>query len=64
MSRRPAIRKSDLNAALAAALALGLRPRSVRFHADGGFHLDFSEAPAAANDDVEQEIAAFEESHR
>ena len=64
MPRRPAVRKSDLQAAYAAGLALGLRPHSTRFYGDGGFIIEWGEKPAAANDDIEQEIAAFEETHR
>lgn len=63
MARRPAIRKSDLNAAWAAALALGLRPRSTRFHSDGGFSIEFDDKPTHANDDLDDELAAFEARH-
>lgn len=63
--RRPAVRKSDLQAAYAAGLALGLRPHSTRFYGDGGFTIEWGEKPVAANDDgVEAEIAAFEEALR
>lgn len=63
MSRRPGVRKSDLNAALTAALALGLRPRATRFHSDGSFTLDFEDTPAPVNDDVEAALQAFEAKH-
>lgn len=63
MARRPAVRKSDLSAAWAAALALGLRPRSTRFHSDGGFSIEFDEKPVAANDHLDDELAAFEARH-
>lgn len=63
MAKRPAVRKSDLSAAWAAALALGLRPRSTRFHTDGGFSIDFDEVPPRAGDDIDAELAAFEAKH-
>lgn len=63
MAKRPAVRKSDLNAALAASMALGLRPRSIRFHSDGAFTFDFDAKPAPANDDLDDELAAFEARH-
>lgn len=64
MTRRPAVRKSDLNAALSALVAQGMKPRSIRYHADGGFTFDFEERPAPANDDaLDVELAAFEARH-
>lgn len=63
ISRRPSVRKSDLHAAWAAALALGLRPRSTRFHADGGFSIDFDDTPSSIIDPIDAELAAFEAKH-
>lgn len=64
MSRRPAVRKSDLSAALGATMALGLKPRQIRFHADGSFTCDFDERPASADgDDLDIELAQFEARH-
>ena len=60
MARRPAIRKSDFKAALAAAIALGLKPSSARFHRDGEFSPEFDDQGRAPSDDLDDELAAFE----
>lgn len=64
MPRRPAVRKSDLSAALGATIALGMKPRAIRWHPDGGFTFDFDERPASADgDDLDNELAQFEARH-
>lgn len=64
MPRRPAVRKSDLSATLDVLMAQGMRPRSIRYHADGGFTFSMDDRPAAANDDgLDAELAAFEAQH-
>lgn len=64
MTRRPAVRKSDLSAALEPFLAAGLKPRSVRFYGDGGFGFGFEDGPPAADSDtLDAELAAFEAKH-
>lgn len=63
MARRPAIRKSDLSAAFASALAVGLRPRSTRFHPEGGFTLEFEADQQAQEDAVTDELARLEARH-
>lgn len=63
MPRRPAVRKSDLSATLQAMMAAGLRPGAVRYFADGGFKVECQGSPAAANDPIDAELAAFEARH-
>lgn len=63
MPRRPAIRKSDLSATLAAMMAAGLKPGAVRYFPDGGFKVECGDAPVAANDHLDAELAAFEARH-
>ncbi len=57
MPRRPAVRKSDLDAALDAMLRRSLRPRKISCHADGSFTVDFDDQPAKGeSDDLDDEL--------
>jgi hypothetical protein len=62
-SRRPVLRRSDLDTAYRFAAENGLAVRGLTVGVDGGFSLDFG-PPGTANDDaVDQELAALERRH-
>lgn len=63
MSRRPAIRKTDVNAAVAPLLQHGLRPTAIDFLPGGGIRCHFHEINLNASDDLDKELLAFEAKH-
>lgn len=62
MPRRPAIRRSDLCAALRSAQDSGLRVRSTRIFPDGGFSLEFADGTERqfGDDRIDDELARLE----
>ena len=63
-SRRPAIRKSDVDAAAATLLARGLRPKAVDFLPSGAIRFHFEDpSPVQDGDDLDRELAEFEAKH-
>lgn len=63
MPRRPAIRKSDIDAAAASLLARGLRPRAIDFLPSGAIRFHIDEPVATAENELDAELTAFEASH-
>lgn len=63
MSRRPAIRKTDVDAACASLLARGLKPTAVDFLPSGGIRFHFADPVTPPDDDLDRELAEFEAQH-
>jgi hypothetical protein len=60
MPRRPAIRSSDVDAAVAALEARGIRPCAIDLLPTGAIRVHIAPPQADAVDDLDRELAAFE----
>ena len=63
MPRRPAIRKTDIDTAVASFMARGLKPTAADFLPSGGIRFHFIEPSTPPDDDLDRELAAFEAKH-
>ena len=63
MSRRPPIRKSDIENAAATLLAHGLRPKAIDFLPSGGIRFHFDDPTVPATDELDKELAELEARH-
>jgi hypothetical protein len=63
LSRRPAVRESDLKTALAALRAAGIEPVSLDIRPDGTQRWHFTKPADSAEDDLDRELEAFEAKH-
>jgi hypothetical protein len=63
MSRRPAIRRSDVDAAAAALEARGMKPCAVDFYPTGKFRFHLTPPTDDQEEDLDSELAEFEARH-
>lgn len=63
MSRRPALRESDLKTALAVLRSSGIEPVSLDIRPDGTLRWHFTKPDDGDDDDLDRELKAFEAKH-
>ncbi|TPM92689.1 hypothetical protein [Mesorhizobium sp. B2-1-3A] len=63
MSRRPALRPSDLVNALAALKQAGVEPSSLEVLPDGTHRWHFTKPAASDDNDLDKELAEFDARH-